>query len=245
MKAIAAALFTLVLLMPVVPANASQTELNDLYQVFNTLFYESGDADRLDSDIELLNSSYFLSNGEDLQFGNPGDTLRIDLTFSEAAFGNELGYVVGETYTSLIEAPTDSDKRRINSSGITFAVPEEFLFADTVTVAGDPMQRWYADAELNPLGQKDHFLAFAIDDQTLLDAFYSLYGIEYTAGLDDVWLIAFEDLNLGDADYTDLVAVVSRPAELNSAPIPTPVPAAVWLLGSGLLGVAGLRKRKE
>ncbi|BBO79012.1 hypothetical protein DSCW_64290 [Desulfosarcina widdelii] len=102
----------------------------------------------------------------------------------------------------------------------------------------------YADEELNPLGQKDHFLAFAINDQTLLDTFYSLYGIEYNVGLDDVWLIAFEDLNLGDADYTDLVAVVSCPSQLNSAPIPTPMPGAVWFLGSGILGIAGLRKRK-
>jgi hypothetical protein len=121
--------------------------------------------------------------------------------------------MVGETYTTLVEAPTDIDKRRINPSGITFTAAENFLFTDTVSIYGDPMQRWYADEERNPLGQKDHFLTFAIDDQTLLDAFYSLYGIEHAVGLDDVWLIAFEDLNLGDADYTDLVAVVSRPSQ--------------------------------
>jgi len=211
--------------------------------VFNTLFYETESADRLSSDIELLNSAYFLPNGEDLQFGDPGDTLRIDLTYRDASFGNELGYMSGESYSTLIDA-SHIENHQINQHGNTFTVPENFMFADTVSVYGDPMQRWYADAERNPLGQKDHFLAFAIDDQTLLDNYYSMYGVEYSAGLDDVWLIAFEDLNLGDADYTDLVAVVSRPSELNSTPVPTPLPAAVWLLGSGILGIAGLRKRR-
>jgi hypothetical protein len=113
------------------------------------------------------------------------------------------------------------------------------MFADTVSMHGDPLQRWYADANLNPLGQKDHFLAFAIDNQGLLDTFNSNYGTNYTAGLDDIWMIAFEDLNLGDADYTDLVAVVARPSYLNPAPVP--LPGAAVLLFSGLASIAGCR----
>jgi len=125
MKAITATLITLFLLMLVGPAQAtyvSQSKLDDLYQVFNTLFYETESADRLSSDIELLNSAYFLPNGEDLQFGDPGDTLRIDLTYRDASFGNELGYMSGESYSTLIDA-SHIENHQINQHGNTFTVP--------------------------------------------------------------------------------------------------------------------------
>ena len=48
-------------------------------------------------------------------------------------------------------------------------------------------------------------------------------------------VIAWEDLsNLGDQDYNDLVV------EVNVAPIP--IPSAILLLGSGLIGLLGIRK---
>jgi len=51
------------------------------------------------------------------------------------------------------------------------------------------------------------------------------------------WVIAWEDLaGGGDRDFNDIVV------EANVAPVP--VPAAVWLFGSGLLGVIGIARRK-
>ena len=50
------------------------------------------------------------------------------------------------------------------------------------------------------------------------------------------WVIAWEDLpGGGDRDYNDLVV------EVNLAPIP--IPGAILLLGSGLLGLLGIRKK--
>ena len=51
------------------------------------------------------------------------------------------------------------------------------------------------------------------------------------------FVIAWEDLpGGGDRDFNDIVV------EVNVAPIP--IPAAVWLFGSGLLGLIGIARRK-
>jgi hypothetical protein len=34
-------------------------------------------------------------------------------------------------------------------------------------------------------------------------------------------------------------------AEITPVPVPVPVPAAVWLMGSGLLGLAGVARRSQ
>lgn len=50
------------------------------------------------------------------------------------------------------------------------------------------------------------------------------------------WVIAWEDVYGGyDQDYTDLVVEVRI--------TPVPIPGAVWLLGSGLIGIVGIRKK--
>ena len=48
-----------------------------------------------------------------------------------------------------------------------------------------------------------------------------------------------EDIRLdgSDKDYNDMIVKVSY--------VPTPIPAAVWLLGTGLLGLVGIRRRNR
>jgi hypothetical protein len=45
--------------------------------------------------------------------------------------------------------------------------------------------------------------------------------------------------NMGES----FLALAVRPGEVSSIQSPVPVPAAVWLFGSGLIGLAGIRKR--
>ena len=51
------------------------------------------------------------------------------------------------------------------------------------------------------------------------------------------YLLAWEDLVNADRDYQDFVATVQDIT-------PVPLPTAVWLLGSGLIGLAGVARRR-
>ena len=195
----------------------------------------------LSSDIELLNSSYFIPDGEDTQWASAGDMLKIDATYRDAMFWQELGYISGDAYVSLIDRQDINNRQYTRQEADGFTIPENFTWTDTIGLTGDdPLQRWYSETEMNSLGGKDHFLAFAIDDENLLSVFNDRFGTDYHAGIDDVWMIAFEDLNLGDADYTDLVAVIARPADLNPVPLP-----ASGLLLAGAVGAMGCLRRRQ
>jgi len=52
-------------------------------------------------------------------------------------------------------------------------------------------------------------------------------------------VLAYNDNILGDSDYDDMLVR----AQFNSVAIP--VPAAVWLFGSGLLGLTGMARRRK
>src|SRR3989344_819417 len=73
-----------------------------------------------------------------------------------------------------------------------------------------------------------------------MDAYEFLNGLPNSTLLRGGILVGFEDtLGGGDLDYNDLSYLFT-----NVGTAPVPVPAAVWLFGSGLLGLIGVARRK-
>lgn len=60
-------------------------------------------------------------------------------------------------------------------------------------------------------------------------------GLVLSAG---TLILGLNDKGAPDCDYDDIVLALSKTA-------PTPVPAAVWLLGSGLLGALGFKRTRK
>jgi hypothetical protein len=94
---------------------------------------------------------------------------------------------------------------------------------------------WYSLDTLNIDGQNDHFVAFSVPSD--LVNYYNLNNGNNPDLSDNVYLLAFEDLNLGDKDYNDLVVLVDEVAPISE-------PATMLLFGSGLIGLAALGRKK-
>lgn len=93
---------------------------------------------------------------------------------------------------------------------------------------------YYSEASLNP-GGWDHVMTF--DLPNFPDSLYVDFGKgSILWELHDPFLITWEDLNMGDQDYDDMIYLVDRV-------IPTPVPGA-FLLGALGIGAAGMKLRK-
>ncbi len=151
------------------------------------------------------------------------ETVSVTAVAKHAGYSQDFGFITSDdTFTSLLYVPTMAGQSN------TF----------TVADSGTPF-RFGLDPSGAPLFSSDP------SDNVLC-------GWHYCSEMDHMvsWLItggqhegdyvlAWEDLeHLGDRDYNDLVVRVSGVSVV-------PVPAAVWLFGSGLLGLAAVARRRR
>jgi hypothetical protein len=114
----------------------------------------------------------------------------------------------------------------MSSTGQTADPPDGIPYNDLAIVSLDGTQV-FSDVEVGEAGSTDPTVyEYVLTDLSLLDDDPLAYLIE-------------ADFEGGRLDFiVDSVAL-----EITGTPVP--VPAAVWLLGSGLLGLIGIRRRKN
>jgi hypothetical protein len=138
-----------------------------------------------------------------------------------ADYNQDFGYIPdGGSFVSLFP---------VTGNGINLGAPTADLASGPYNFvwALDPSgaSQWTSKQSLNSDSEFDHMVTWLIKGNA--DNPNNPVGS---------YVIAWEDLpGGGDHDYNDLVV------EVNVAPVP--IPAAILLLGSGLIGLAGIRKK--
>lgn len=181
----------------------------------------------------ILDSFFGLTNldriNDDLDgLWQTGGTLDIFSIGKYASFDHDFGYLDdGDQFTSILDNPNGSS----STSFDILDTQTPFRFG---LKANRDKLLWSSLASDNQNGE-DHMVSWRILEGEYAGSF--VFGWEDYRGL-------------GDRDYNDLVLVISGIGlydPLGGGPnvIPqVPVPAAVWLFGSGLLGLFGLLRRR-
>ncbi|WP_319523067.1 VPLPA-CTERM sorting domain-containing protein [uncultured Desulfosarcina sp.] len=109
------------------------------------------------------------------------------------------------------------------------------------------------DATLND-GEGDDLIVYGFGPGSGTELLVSSDNINWTSlgalgssspGTADVWGYDFSDFGVTSADYVKIIAGPAKFIDAVEGVYAVPVPAAVWLLGSGLIGMVGIRKRSH
>ena len=182
--------------------------------------------------IDDINDLKFLYNTGDSNSGSTDYKTGVTLIggsfpFTTGTYGATfLGYEAGHTDGLMKNDSTFLFKTQTTGSSV----------GDTANV--DVASAFYRDVNDS---DDSAFLLSNLKVYSLLGSYLNSYAnmSGWTSTFDNdslYYVVGFGD-GADDHDYDDLVIAVKAN--------PVPIPAAVWLLGSGLLGLVGIRRRKK
>ncbi len=148
-------------------------------------------------------------------------TKRVQLFNGAASAGSQVVMSIredGSVFTNVV-----------NDSGVNFAGNAFGFYLGTANNG-----TFFSDTSLNA-DKTDHMLAYRGKGDTV-----QLPGVAAGTWTLNEYALAWEDhkLSLADFDFNDFVVMVESVQ-------PVPVPPAVWLFGSGLIGLAGVARRRR
>ncbi len=176
--------------------------------------------------------------------GNPYNTY----TRSETGTPQPWRHVGGGGITGsfiLSELPVDSTTlRRVTPEQYGFSDGFRTLWSDPAHYAGSVWGEFYI-ATTN--GVITDWRIYLHEDTSQYD-FWDVYDMYFSSSLDSSRYDYYQLGAYGSKYYLIESGYVSNaPGQWTysfyTAPTPTPVPAAVWLLGSGLIGLLGIRRK--
>ncbi|MGE4291665.1 MAG: hypothetical protein AB7E32_05580 [Desulfovibrio sp.] len=134
--------------------------------------------------------------------------------------------------TAIAYEAQDTDQLTLNGS-VLFSTADTSAFG-TVVSNVDLSNTFFTDVTTGT--------SYSINDSTTIKAYvltdaWTIPGLNLTLDAGTL-IIGFNDSGSPDADFDDLI-LAATPTNA------TPIPGAVWLLGSGLLGLVGLRRRNR
>ncbi len=155
----------------------------------------------------------FIGGNDSLWSGAGSATFEVKF----ASFNNSMGFAdaAGNNKTFIL------DKDSVGAQVFVPSFDPFTFYLDTPPWDGNT---WYSKKSLNGPNQKDHLLTFR----------------NKTDPLD--FLLFWEDLDLGDADYNDFIVRVNL---TSGGPQSVPEPASLGLIGLGLLGLGLARRRRN